>query len=416
VEGLSRQDIRQHVGDNLPDFYLGVTTSAGGNATSVIDTRAWGGVDDQNGSWIRFYDGTLDGETRRVDDFDGAGDHTTQAFSGNVPTGASYERWAPQYHPEAVDRFINLAINAIIGVFYQDKESVALHADGLTARFDLPSEFQMVNKVERRASVDELVVHNGDRTFDETTDADFTQVVDTEVKKTGQSLKMTVADGASAGDFVTDSITSIDISRYTHLEGWIRSSVALTAADYKIHLNDSAVLADGNDQESLDIPAATADTWTYWRVSLAAPENDTAIISIGIEMDQDKGAHTVWFSNIKVVDHNSAHYVEIPNQTWSIDKQANDLILKPSGRKAAGYSLLKISGGSHPAQMTADSDIATVPESYLIAYATAMRLRAGSRATAEDTEGRRNLADRWFRTARIERAKFPMLVDVRRVA
>ena len=423
VEGLTRQAIRRLIGFALMggDFVVSATTTAGGDTSSVIDRSLYGGADNYNNWWILPATGeTNAGEIRRVDDtvIDSptAGDRDLTirpVFGATVPSGMDYELWRPEYPPARANDAINQAINSVMGRFYVREESLALHADGRTIRFDLPSEFAMVDRVEYRDQVQGLVLHQCDRSFDETTDADFTQTTDSQDRKLGSSLKLAVAAAAAAGDFVTDNIGSSDLSQYTHLEGWIKSSVALSAADYVIRLDNGVVQGDATDLEILSVPAATAGIWTYWRVALVNPQSDTAIVSIGIEMNVDKGAHTVWFDDIKVVDNNTGVWVKLPKQVWRIDRETDDLVLSAEGRAAAGYHLLKVSGGSNPAQLTADSGVATVPESYLVAKAVALMLRGGSRASEDDADGRRSLARDWDLEAMLERGKFPPLVDAR---
>lgn len=418
--------MRQDIGKNLmgSDFIVSSTTRAGGDANSVIDRNRLFGADDTfKGRWILAVSGTNDGEVRRCTLYtegtvgnDAAGSHdmtVATGFTNTVPNAMGYELWPPEYFPTLADDALNRAINRSIGRFYRREESVALHGDGVTQRFDLPGEFQMVDRIEYRGRVNGEVIHDFESLFDETTDSDFAQSLDDQVKLlSGQSLKMVVAAGASAGDFVTASFTAKDLSKYTHLEGFIRSSVALSANDYVVHLNDTAVLADGNDQESINVPAASADIKAFFHVALAAPENLTAITSIGLEMNVDKGAHTVWFDHITAVNHDTGDWVKIPKQAWRIDQEGNDLVFieAPTSR------LLKISGGSHPAQMTADTDVATVPESFLIAYATYLMLSGGSRASRDDADGRRSLARDWLAIAEREKGKFPPLINARRVA
>lgn len=426
VEGLTRKAIRRSIGRNLQGegFIVSSTTRAGGDANSLIDrNRLWGGDDNHNGKWVYATSGDNDGEIRRISDYtagtagtDAAGSHDATlatGFSNTVPISMEYELWSPEYYPGNVDDAINQAINEVMGRYYKREESVALHGDRRTTRFDLPTEFQMVSRVEYRTSVSSVIIHRCEATFDETTQANWTQSLDTEKFWLGQSLKLVVADGAAAGEVITDSISSVDLSYMTHIEGWIRSSVALTAADYKIHLDNATVQGDGTDLESLSLPAVTADTDTFFRIALANPESDTAIISIGIEMDQDKGAHTVWFDDIKAVNENTSVWTPLPSHLWHIDQEANDLILTGPGKSAVGYSLIKLTGGSHPAQMTADTDTATVPEDYLVAKATSLMMLGGSRAGSDDPEGRRASAQYWEREAIKARGKFPALQGAR---
>ncbi len=73
--------------------------------------------------------------------------------------------------------------------------------------------------------------------------SDITQSLDTKDNKQGtQALKLVMAAGLSAGDFVTDSITSADFSGYDTIEMWIKSTVATSAGNLKLLLDDTVLL------------------------------------------------------------------------------------------------------------------------------------------------------------------------------
>ena len=119
------EQLRHSVGRNLPGFFLGTTTSAPGDATSVIDTSLRGGNDSHNGKFVRFYNGTLDTEVSRADDYVQSGTDITvsPAFSGNVPTAAGYELWPAEFDPANIDEFIRLAILDTYGRAYNQSNS-----------------------------------------------------------------------------------------------------------------------------------------------------------------------------------------------------------------------------------------------------------------------------------------------------
>lgn len=384
-EGLTREVIRQRVGDSIEGFFLGTTTTAPGDDTSVIDTSAYGGTDAWKGHWIRFYSGTLDGEVRRVSDFDGAGDHTVSpAFSDNVPSGANYERWPPEYHPERIDRFINQAITEVIGRVYKSETNpapdtsptTALHGDGRQTRFDIPSEFDEIHKIEYAQVWDADILHDCNSAWDESVDSDFTVTADTEHKKVGSSVKFSIAGTVSDGDFATDSIGSVDISAKTHVGFWVYVETAVAASDLALLLDNTASCA--SPVETLTLPAVSARTWTYVIIQLANPEDDTAIISIGLEYNANSGANTVWLDRIEAFNYDSIRWAPLGKNLWYIDQEASDLMLWPAGRSVVGSRLMKLYGGSNPAQLTTDAGTATVHEDYLVEKALALaKKRAG---------------------------------------
>ena len=90
----------------------------------------------------------------------------------------------------------------------------------------------MIQDIYYRDKIDSTSITNCNSAFDESVDSDFTVTADTEDKKQGTaSNKMVVAVGASAGDLVTDSIASKDISKYDYIEFWIKSTVATSAGN-----------------------------------------------------------------------------------------------------------------------------------------------------------------------------------------
>ena len=424
IQGRTREQLRQHIGYALGAVYVSTTKSSGGTTGQLLDeTLVLGGADTQIGKWVRFTSGSNDGDTRRVTDSSITSNVSTLTFMPLVDVataGETYELWEG-YSPDVIDEFINQSIISATGQVYDPIENVELHGDGKQLRFDIPSNISMISKVEYRDKVASTRIHACDTTFDEvTTPTGFTLSLDTKDKKQGtQSLKMVVAVGASAGDFVTDSITSKNISGYDYIEMWVKVtgiSSALVAGNLKLHLDDGTVTADGNDKESLNLPAISPDTWTFARMSLGNPESDTAIASVGLEHDADLGADvTVWIDDIRAVANDTAEWATLDRRNWKIDKEARDLILMRDGHRALGYSLIKLIGGDKPALLTSDSTATEIPEDYIIASAVAQALLAGSGGPSTDPDARRQLSAYWTTQAERSRRSFPMLVNVRSV-
>jgi len=396
---------------------VSAATSSGSTTTLLDNTIVLGGADNQIGKWIRFTSGDNDGLTRRVTDSAITSNVTTSTFmpAATASTASeSYELWHWDYNPDNVDDFINQSILSATGWVYDPIENISLHGDGKQVRFDIPSGISMISKIEYREKVSFTRIHAGTATFDEKTDSDFTQSLDTKDKKQGsQSLKMVIASGASAGDFVTDSITSKNLSGYDTIEMWVKSTVATSSGNLKLLLDDTA--SCGSPLETLSIPALSADTWTFVRMSLANPETDTAIISVGLEYDSDLGACTVWVDDISAVANDTAEWTALDRRNWKIDKEARDLILMRDGQETVGYSLIKIVGGDKPALLTADSSTTEIDEDYIIANAIALALLSTSGGQSTDPDAKRQLAAFWSDQAQRARRAFPMLVNVRSV-
>ena len=417
TQGKTREDLRKAIGRNLGKMVTG-TTSGSGSTTTALDTKLFGGDDEYIGSYIRFTSGDNDGSVRRITDYTAStGTITFAAVSATVAGSTTYELWKDQFDPQVVDEFINHSIWEITGRYFDPEENVDLHTDRINARFEIPSEIAMIQDVYYRNKFTSKELHNCNTAFDESVDSDFTITVNTEdYKKGAASNKIVIAASASAGDTASDTITSVNIEKYDFVEFWIKSTVATSSGNLKIHLVDA-----GGIEESLDVPALTADTWKYCRVALSNPEDNTAITQIRFEYDSDLGACVVYLDDIKAVKNDTATWTKIPRYQWRIDREGTqgastqDLVLTDGGRAEAGYSLLKLVGGDEPAELSSDSSETEVPERFIVAYATALSAQAGSLRSDADIDAMRNLAAFWF--AKSEQAKndLPLLTNVRLV-
>ena len=380
TQGKTREDLRKAIGRNLGKMLTG-TTSGSGSTTTALDATLFGGDDEYIGSYIRFTSGTYDGTTRRITDYaSSTGTMTFAAVGGTIAGSVTYELWKDQLDPQVVDEFINQSIWEITGKYFDPEENVDLHTDKVNARLEIPSEIAMIQDVYYRSKFTAKELHGCNTAFDDSVDSDFTITANTEdYKKGSASNKIVIAAGASAGDTASDTITSVNIEKYDYIEFWIKSTVATSAGNLKIHLVDA-----GGIEESLDVPALTADTWKYCRVALSNPEDNTAITQVRFEYDSDLGACVVYLDDIKAVKNDTATWTKLPRYQWRIDKEGEqgastqDLVLTDGGRAEAGYSLIKLVGGDEPAELSADSDTTEVPERFVLAYATALSAHAGS--------------------------------------
>ena len=417
IQGRTLKQLRQAVGFNLGAIHTGTAYDAGSN-TTLISLTFVGGDDCYNGKWVAIADASDSDNTefRIISDYTASAYRATlqQQLSFATAAGDSYEVWDEPYKPENINEFINQAIVDSTGLVYDPIENISLHGDGKQTRYDIPSGISQISKIEYRNKISYTRLHDCGSTFDEKTDGDFTQSLDTKDKKQGtQALKMVIASGASAGDFVTDSITSKNISGYDYIEMWVKSTVATSAGNLKLLLDDSASCA--SPLETLSIPALTADTWTFVRMQLSTPELDTAIISIGLEYDSDLGACTIHIDDIAAVKNDTAEWSTLDRRLWKIDKEARDLILLRDGQDAIGYSLIKIVGGDKPATLSSETDTTEIPERYVIAFATMRALLANSGGPSTDPDSKRQLASYWDDETNKARASFPMLTNVRTV-
>ena len=424
IQKRTRQQIRQSVGYNLGAMETGTAYDAG-STTTLISLTLVGSDDNYNGKWLVVADvsNSNNTETRIISDYTASAYRLTlqQVLSFATAAGDTYEIWDRQYNPTAINEFINQAILDVTGQVYDPMESDDLHTDGKTARFDIPSNFSMVNGIQYRSEFTWTSLHQCNSVFDSSVDSNFTVSVDSEDYKQGTgSNKFVIAAGASAGDIAGDTFTAKDISKYDYLEFWIKSTVSTSSGNLKIHLDESAIttstISAGTIQESIDVPALSADTWTYVRASLSNSESNTAITAVALEYDSDLGACTVRLDDVKVVQNDSATWTNVPSHLWNIDKVAQDIVFTRNGVQLTGYHLLKLKGGDKPALLTTETATCEIDDGYVINKATALALSATSGGPATDPDAKRQQAAFYFGMSEQNKRAFPFLVNVRTIS
>ena len=148
------------------------------------------------------------------------------------------------------------------------------------------------------AEVSSLLIEDCEAAWDEYVQAGVTSTADAVEKKIGAaSAKMAVADEAAVGRLATHDIGPFDLSPYKYLRAWIRSSVALSSGDMSILLDDHAQCI--SPLKDLGIGDIAADTWTHVTLDMGDTSGLTAIISIGIDMDTDKGIFDFWIDQVR---------------------------------------------------------------------------------------------------------------------
>ncbi len=414
IQGKTRETLRVSVGSNLGAVKT-IVAAAAGSTTTFLTYGLWGSLNDHAGKWLQFT-GPIsnDGSTGRVTGSSISTGLTTLTVTNILAaaltataTADTAELWDMRYDPAKIHEFINQAITEVTGLVYDPEESVALHGDGRQKRFDIPSEFVMVNGIYRRSSVDGVQIHDATTEWDEAAaPANITRVVDTkDYKKVSASNRFAIAAVFTTGLVSSKAITSLDISYYDYVEFWIKSTVATGATTLTLLLDNTAACASA--LETLAIPALVADTWTFVRVALANAELDTAIISVGLNVAVAYGATAgyVWINDVMAVKNETAQWQKMDSNNWRVDEEARDLVFT----YAPPYQLLKLTGGDKPLLFTADSDVCEVDDEFVIARATQLALLA----TGE--EALRPLAGYWENRANEAKRGMPWLTGVRLV-
>jgi len=134
-----------------------------------------------------------------------------------------------------------------------------------------------------------LLIEDCEDAWDEYVQANVTSTADAGDKIVGAaSAKLDVGVDAAVGRLATEAFAPKDLSPYKYLKVWLKSSIALDAGDLDIMLDDHPQCV--SPLRELAIPALSADTWTQLPLDIGDTSGLTAIISIGIDMNTDKGA------------------------------------------------------------------------------------------------------------------------------
>lgn len=131
--------------------------------------------------------------------------------------------------------------------------------------------------------------------------ANVTSTNDTAFVKLGlYSAKHVIAAGHTTGLASTEDLTAaVDVSAYTHVKLWMRTTVALAKGDVQVVLDDTGACA--SILEFLDIPAMQVERWYEHTLKIRTPANLTALLSVGLNVVVDGGAMTIYMDDIRVV-------------------------------------------------------------------------------------------------------------------
>ena len=392
IQSRTREQIRRSIAANL-DQPPSSSATGTGSSTTIVDASTLGGDDEYNGGWIVFTSGANDGVIRRVTDYTSStGTFTFNPAANSTSSDDTYEYWRSEFPPDRIHEFINQAITQRTPRGLVIDEDISNHGHIRDSRHDIPSAMVAVSQVDYRHQYSGKEIQKANIAWTEQTDGNVTVAKDTEDFKAGSAslrLLTDVEGSVASGDILTShAISSLDLRSYDTVEFWMKSSTATSAGDITLCLGSAASLA--TIKETLAVPALTARTWTYCRVSLANPELDNAIISVGLKY-ATTGTRYIWINDIKAVKTESAVHNRLWSGTYRIDREARKVFLTESARKEVGYNLIRLIGYKLPSLLTADSDTATLDPDLITARATSKALfsLARGRTTDPDDNDRR---------------------------
>jgi hypothetical protein len=151
-----------------------------------------------------------------------------------------------------------------------------------------------------------IIVHDCETAFDEDGAANIAagcvNTLDAVDFKVGTMCNKFVFSAAAAAGIIACDVITTTLNRLwfaTHLEFWIKCSVATAAGNLQILLDDTAKCA--GPIETLNVPALVAGVWRKCRVALADPSVLTAVISVGLKYTVDIGGCDIWIDDIRAV-------------------------------------------------------------------------------------------------------------------
>uniref|UniRef100_A0A6M3KYW6 Uncharacterized protein n=1 Tax=viral metagenome TaxID=1070528 RepID=A0A6M3KYW6_9ZZZZ len=409
IQSLTRKQIRQSIGYNLLDMVL-VTASTTGDTSSIIATYslAKGGDDEYNGRQVYASDMTgsiVAGEKTWVSDFNSTNKDATVSpvFSASSTALDVFELWKV-FTVEEINDAITQAEMEVSSRALQSKIITTPFTETDKYLYDVLDDFTHLSKVEYVCSKGIYhLLDNCDAVWTAGS-ANVTVTADSSFEKVGTAcVKAVEGGGSGAGAILAyKAITSVDLSGCDKVEFWMYSSIALTAGQLEIHLDDTAAIASGI--EKIDIPAMDAATWYKHSLSLASPHLDTAIISIGIYQVSDVGAFTFYVDDVSTCMSTSKQYKLLSNEYWNIAKGSTPYLQLTSGglSEVGTNTQMKLTGYQLLTPMSADSSESQVDPGYLVNKVTGELLLNHAKSSYLDINDRAALSDRRLAKARAD--------------
>ena len=413
VRSRTREEIRRSIASNLDQLPTS-KASGNGSTTTLLDNTLLGGDDHYNGWWIVFISGTNDGSIRRISDYTASTGTITwvTAASASTATNDTYELWEPHFPPERIHDLINDAIiqRTPRGLVPDDTDATGDVPVGYRGQseYTLPTDVVGISRVLYRTGADQKQLDDLNSSTYVTKDSDVTISTTSEMTRfSSNSIKLVVAGTVSSSDILfTRTITSADISRFTHVEFWIWAKADVAAADLKLHLRNTA---GGSNVDSINLPALSARTWTYCRLPLTNPEDDTAIAGLALEYDANAKANTILMNKLIADREDYGRWAVLNQDSWYLRREERQLVFYPDALGAISGRLLRYEGYKKPSLLEADTTAADISPSLIINRTTSRALMSLSRGNTTDPDDRRQNATWWEAAASQDERSLPIL-------
>lgn len=158
-------------------------------------------------------------------------------------------------------------------------------------------------KIEWNKEEATALLHDGETKWVEYLDGATNTTQNSTYKATGTySCGIVTGTGAAAGAILaTQAIPSTDLETYNYIRLWVRTTIAISAGQLQLLLDDT--IACASPLHTLDLPAiSSGGSGTY--INLPLVDGKTGIISIGIKQTVDLGAFTIYVDDVRALNLN----------------------------------------------------------------------------------------------------------------
>jgi len=372
IAAMNRAEIELALAQKTHIGFSSTATSNASDTASLLDSLELGegGTNEFQGWRGKMISGTAGniGDKFRVSSSISGDATITPAVTGAIQADDGYILLEPGNTFDRLESMVNDAIRGVMGICCKKKEAHTAFTESDKYQYDCLSGYVGVSKVEYVSEIaTEVEIDDCDSAW--TAGANVTATADSSVKQEGSySAKLVVAAGAGATAVLAyNTFSAKDLSGCTEIEVSIYPTVALTAGQWQIRLDDTA--GGGSAVESLDIPASSANVWTRHTITLANPLSDTAVVRVELYQVSDVGACTAYLDYILAVKATSRVYKEIPSIHWDVIREGttNYIKLTPDALSLAGENtLLRVTGYQKPTELSDDSTDADVDPDYII--------------------------------------------------
>ncbi len=386
-------------------------TETAPNAAKLIDsTLVFGADNEHRGRWVFALDSAGSQHVRRISA--SSRDERSLTASREFPSvpGSSwtYELWDADISPDDVHEFINQGISGV-----RRKGSIAVvdesvHTGGMINSFALSSEWIGVRELSWRSGYSGVSVADMDSPMTALSGNVTSNTDSADLREGSGAARLEIDAAASSGEVLGESIFSATEARgFDQLELWHKTNVATTSSNLAIQLQQGSSM-----HESLPLPAAEPDRWTYVSLEIAAPEKNDALDAIRLAVgSSDGGAVTTWLDDIKLVRANSEVWHRVPREFWRVDAAKRELTLTDDARLP--YSRLRMTGVRSPALLSSDSDVCDVDAQYVINATAAGLLRSRSDRRSASRDGAMQQADLYEQLAQTQRLRMNTPANIR---